>query len=101
MRLKARRNAKRRRDENYKFQITNYKQITNPKLQITKSSSRSIGLKPIRDYGLQDTGNLKQVFSYIEFFKSSKSSLNFGHCILEFVCNLEFVICNFLALVSD
>jgi hypothetical protein len=34
----TRRNTKRKRHENYKLQITNYKQIPNPKLQITTSS---------------------------------------------------------------
>jgi hypothetical protein len=70
---------------NYKLQITNYKQITIPKLQIT-NKGESFGQI------LYAFGGEHKMESFI---KLDRDACNFGHCNLEFVCNLYFVFCNF------
>jgi hypothetical protein len=70
---------------NYKIQITNYKQTTIPKLQITNKE--------------EPFGQILYAFGeehkIVSFIKPARAICNFGHCNLEFVCNLYFVFCNF------
>ncbi len=70
---------------NYKLQATNYKQITNHKLQIT---NRAVSFGQV----LNAFGEEQKMVSVI---KPARAVCNFGHCNLGFVCNLYFVICNF------
>ena len=91
--------------KNYKLQFTNYKQFLNYKIQITKKD-RPFG-KTIDAYGEQDKREAAGIATYPSGFylspipnKQYQSPMDIFNIFvilnLWFVCNLYFVICNFV-----
>ena len=77
-------------------------QNTNHKLQTMHLSKKKAGAKfQITNY--KKRGVLRTHFRrlrrevYKSVFKPDRAVCDFGHCILEFVCNLYFGICNFIS----